>query len=284
MEVLIVTIVTALACSVIGNFLVLKKLSLMGDAISHAVLFGIVLAFFIAGTLSSPLFFVLSILFAVSMAFIVQWIVDRVNVSKESVIGIVFTFFFALAVILIVRFFNNVHLDAHAVLYGAVEFSIFERMVVWGMDIGPKAAWTVGSVLILNLVAVTLFYKELRVSIFDGGFSDSIGISTRKIHYLVMFLTSITVVTAFEAVGAILVVALLVVPGATAYVFTRRLNVMMIFSGLFAILSAILGYFMALWFDVSVAGSVATMSGLIMMLTVLIYRIHLVYRQGKSLQ
>lgn len=281
MEVLLVTAITAITCALIGNFLVLKKLSLMGDAISHAVLFGIVIAFYIVGTLHSPAFFILSILFAVFMAFVVQWIIDRVNVSKESVIGIVFTFFFALAVILIVKFFNDVHLDAHAVLYGSVEFSIFERIALGGVDLGPKALWTIGSVLILNVVAILLFYKELKVAIFDQGFSDSVGISTKKIHYLVMFLTSITVVTAFEVVGAILVVALLVVPGATAYVFTKRLNLLLILSVVFALLAAVFGYLMALYFDVSVAGSVATMSGIILMLVVMIYRSYIGYMRGR---
>lgn len=272
MEVLFIVILAALACALIGNFLVLRKLSLMGDAISHAVLFGIVIAFFIVGTLHSVWFFILSILFAVFLGFVVQWIVDRVKISRESIIGVVFTFFFALGVILVVRFANNIHLDTHAVLFGAVEFSVFERMILFGRDMGAKALWTLGSVLLLNSVLVKLFYKELKMSTFDPSFSASVGISPKVVHYLVMILTSITVVTAFEAVGAILVVALLVVPVITAYIFNKKLNWMIAFSLIFALLSSVFGYLSAVYLDVSVAGSVATVSGVILSFVVILYK------------
>jgi len=281
MEVMIIVVLAALSCALVGNFLVLRKLSLMGDAISHAVLFGIVMAFFIAGTLHSIWFFILSVIFAVFLGFIVQWIVDRVSLSRESIIGVVFTFFFALGVLLIVQFAGNIHLDTHAVLFGSVEFSVFERIILFGIDVGPKAMWTLGVVLLVNMLLVKLFYKELKMTTFDPNFANSVGISPKLMHYLVMFLTSLTVVTAFEAVGAILVVALLVVPVVAAYVFNKKFNLMLGYSLLFALLSSVLGYFFAVYFDVSIAGSVAFISGVILCFVVLLYNMF-AYEQTRS--
>ncbi|PIR55482.1 metal ABC transporter permease [Candidatus Peregrinibacteria bacterium CG10_big_fil_rev_8_21_14_0_10_36_19] len=272
MEVMIIVILATLTCALIGNFLVLRKLSLMGDAISHAVLFGIVMAFFIVGTLHSIWFFILSVLFAVFLGFIVQWIVERVSISRESIIGVVFTFFFALGVLLIVQFAGNIHLDTHAVLFGSVEFSVFERFVFLSFDLGPKSMWTLGAVFLLNIFLIKLFYKELKITTFDPNFATSVGISPKLIHYLVMFLTSITVVTAFEAVGAILVVALLVVPVVTSYIFNKRLNFMIGYSLFFALLSSIVGYLFSVYFDVSVAGAVAFISGVILCFVVILYK------------
>jgi len=269
---MIIVILATLTCALIGNFLVLRKLSLMGDAISHAVLFGIVMAFFIVGTLHSIWFFILSVLFAVFLGFIVQWIVERVSISRESIIGVVFTFFFALGVLLIVQFAGNIHLDTHAVLFGSVEFSVFERFVFLSFDLGPKSMWTLGAVFLLNIFLIKLFYKELKITTFDPNFATSVGISPKLIHYLVMFLTSITVVTAFEAVGAILVVALLVVPVVTSYIFNKRLNFMIGYSLFFALLSSIVGYLFSVYFDVSVAGAVAFISGVILCFVVILYK------------
>ena len=267
--VLLITVCTAVACALIGNFMVLRKLSLMGDAISHAILPGIIVAFFLAGNLTSPLFFVLSVIFALIMAGLIQWISENVKVSSESIVGIVFTALFALGVILLVQFAGNVHLDQDAVLYGQVEFSAWNRLIINGVDIGPRALWTMGFVLLLNLSMILIFYKELKVSTFDPALAKSLGFSPRKMHYLVMTLIAITVVAAFEAVGAVLVVALLIVPAVTAYLCSNRLSLMILLSVIFAILSSVSGYFFAFEIDGSIAGSVAVASGLVLALVVL---------------
>jgi len=270
---LAVTVLTAIACSLIGNFLVLRRLSLMGDAISHAVLPGIIVAFFLAGSLESPLFFLLSVIFALMMAVAIQWITDHLKVSQESIIGIVFTFLFALGVILLVQFAGNVHLDQDAVLFGQVEFSAWNKLVVAGVDLGPRSLWTMGVVLLVNLSFITMFYKELKITTFDPGSAQSLGISPKKMHYLVMLLTAITVVAAFEAVGVILVVALLVVPAATAFLISRRLLNMIILSAVYAIFASVAGYNFALYLDASIAGSVAMFTGVGLMLTFFIQKL-----------
>lgn len=264
--VLLITIITALACSLIGNFLVLRRLSLIGDAISHAILPGLIVAFFMVGTLDSPLFFGLSVIFALLMTVLIQFLVDKIKVSQESIIGIVFTAFFALGVLLLVQFAENVHLDQDAVLYGQVEFSAISHLKVFGIDLGPRSLITMSFVFLLNLLLISLFYKEFKMISFDPGLAKSLGFSTKRMHYLMMALTSITVVAAFEAVGAILVVALLVVPAMTAYLVSKRLSVMIFISAFFATLSAVFGYFLAVYFDGSIAGSVAAISGVFLFL------------------
>lgn len=273
--VLIIVILTALACALIGNFLVLRRLSLMGDAISHAILPGIVLAFFIVGSLESPLFFLFAVIFALLMVFVIEYFSHHLKVSQESVIGIVFTALFALGVILIVNFADNVHLDAHAVLYGEAEFSYINRFIVFGVDLGVRSIWTMGLALGLNATLIALFYKELKLTTFDPGMARSLGISVRKMHYLIMAMTSITVVAAFESVGAILVVAFLVVPSATAYIISKRFGLMIGLSLVFGALAAILGYLLAIYVDGSIAGAAALMSGVLLFVVLLIRSLYL---------
>ncbi len=258
------TVLAASACNFVGNFLVLRKLSLLGDAISHAVLPGIVVAFLIVGSLESPMFFICSVLFAMILSGSIQWFSDRMKVSHESVIGIVFTSLFALGVVMLVRYAGNVHLDQDAVLFGQVEFSAFNRLEVFGVDVGARSLWMMGVVMFLDLLCLSLFWKEMKLSAFDARFSDSVGISSKKMHYLLVFLVAITVVAAFEAVGVVLVVALLVVPSVTAYILVSSFGRMVLFGQVFAFLSSVFGYLFAFKFDVSIAGSVALMAGLVL--------------------
>ena len=261
---LIILILTAMTCALIGNFLVLRRMALVGDAMSHSMLPGILIAFFIAGTLDSPLFFLFAALFAVLMSMMVDFLIDKVGVFQESAIGIIFTFLFSLGVVMLVQFAGDVHIDTHAVLYGNAEFAAFEKLMVGGQSLGPKALWTMGVMFVLNLIFVVLYYKEWKVTTFDESFSRSVGISPRVMHYLLIGLTSLTVVSAFEVVGVVLVVALLVVPGATAHFFAGKLWQMILWSLVFALMAAVGGYYAAFALDLSLSGSVAVVSGVIM--------------------
>ena len=261
---LIILILTAMTCALIGNFLVLRRMALVGDAMSHSMLPGILIAFFIAGTLDSPLFFLFAALFAVLMSRMVDFLIDKVGVFQESAIGIIFTFLFSLGVVMLVQFAGDVHIDTHAVLYGNAEFAAFEKLMVGGQSLGPKALWTMGVMFVLNLIFVVLYYKEWKVTTFDESFSRSVGISPRVMHYLLIGLTSLTVVSAFEVVGVVLVVALLVVPGATAHFFAGKLWQMILWSLVFALMAAVGGYYAAFALDLSLSGSVAVVSGVIM--------------------
>src|SRR3989338_3174065 len=234
--VLIIAVVTALTCALIGNFLVLRRLAMLGDAMSHAVLPGILVGYLIARDLQSPLFFLGAVMFCVIMAVAIEALIKNRFIREESAIGIAFTSLFALGVVLLVRFADTVHLDQDAVLYGQVEFSAFERLMIGGFDFGPRLLWIMGSLLLLNSAAVVIFYKEWKITTFDPGLAVSVGVSPRIMHYFLVVLTALTVVAAFEAVGSVLAVALLIVPAATASLLGRSLAGMILWSLFFAAL------------------------------------------------
>jgi manganese/zinc/iron transport system permease protein len=184
-------------------------------------------------------------------------------VKEDAAIGLVFPALFSMGVILISRYASNVHLDTDAVLLGELAFAPFNRLVVGGVDLGPQALWLAGGVGLVNLAFILLFYKELKLATFDAGLAAAIGFSPVVIHYALMTLVSVTAVSSFEAVGSVLVVALMITPPAAAYLLTDRLPVMLGLSAGLAVVSAVSGYFVARLLDASIAGSMATMTGLV---------------------
>jgi manganese/zinc/iron transport system permease protein len=260
-EIQLIAAVTAVACALPGVFLVLRRMALMSDAISHAILLGIVLAFFIVEDLSSPLLIVGAALTGVLTVSLVELLNRTRLVREDAAIGLVFPVLFSIGVILIARFAGNVHLDVDAVLLGELAFAPFDRFVVAGYDIGPQALFVMGAILLLNVAFIGVFYKELKLATFDAGLAAALGFSPALIHYALMSLVSVTAVGAFDAVGSVLVVALMIVPPATAYLLTDRLPRMLGLSALLGVLCAVGGYWLARALDASIAGSMATMSG-----------------------
>jgi manganese/zinc/iron transport system permease protein len=268
-EIQLIAVVTAVACAIPGAFLVLRRVSMLSDAISHAILPGIVVAFFLTGDLNSPLLILGAAATGVLTAALIETLSRTGRVREDAAIGLVFPVLFSIGVILIARFASGVHLDVDAVLLGELAFAPFDRLVIGGLDLGPKALWVMGSILLLNLGFIAGFYKELKLSTFDPALSAALGFSPAVLHYLLMSLTSITAVGAFDAVGSILVVALIVGPPATAYLLTDRLAQLLLISAASGGLAALLGYRLAAFLDVSIAGSMATMVG-VLFLTALI--------------
>jgi manganese/zinc/iron transport system permease protein len=260
-EIQLIAAVTAVACALPGVFLVLRRMALMSDAISHAILLGIVLAFFAVEDLSSPLLIVGAALTGVVTVSLVELLNRTRLVREDAAIGLVFPVLFSVGVILVSRFAGDVHLDVDAVLLGELAFAPFDRVVVGGYDIGPQALYLMGAILLLNVVLIGLFYKELKLATFDAGLAAALGFSPVLVHYALMSLVSVTAVGAFDAVGSILVVALMIVPPASAYLLTDRLSRMLGLSALFGVLGAVGGYWLARALDASIAGSMATMSG-----------------------
>ena len=265
-EILLVAIITTLACVLPGVFLVLRGMALMSDAISHAALLGIVGIFFWIHHLDSPLFILGASLVGILTVSLTELLIKSNRVKKDAAIGLVFPLFFAIAVIIISRYASDVHLDSDAVLLGELAFTPFDRMLWNGFDLGPKAIWMMGSILGLNTLLITLFYKELKLSTFDPGLATALGILPVWVHYGLMSMTSVTAVGAFDSVGSVLVVALMVTPSSTAYLLTASLRKMIGMSIIIGILSAIIGVFTSLWLDVSIAGAIATVTGLFFIL------------------
>ena len=262
------------ACALLGNFLVLRKMSMMGDAISHAVLPGLAIAFLVTGARASLPMFIGAAIVGVLTAVFTQWISRFGKVDEGASMGIVFTTLFALGLLLIVQGADHVDLDPSCVLYGAIELTPLD--VVWRPTLFslllevPRAALVLAGVILFNAVFVVAFFKELRISSFDAELATAMGINSKLMHYLLMTLVAVTTVACFEAVGSIIVIAMLIVPAATAHLLTDRLWLMVVLSVLIAIASAVLGHLSALvvpgWFgfaDTSTSGMMAVMAGLI---------------------
>ena len=269
-EIQLVAAVVAVACALPGVFLVLRRMALMSDAISHAILLGIVLAFFATEDLSSPLLIFGAAATGVLTVALVELLSRTRLVREDAAIGLVFPVLFSIGVILIARFADDVHLDADVVLLGELAFTPFDRFVVAGYDLGPRALWVMLGILVLDLAFVALLYKELKLATFDAALAAALGFSPALLHYALMGLVSITAVGAFDAVGSVLVVALMIAPPASAYLLTDRLPRMIGLSALFGVLSAMTGYWVAHWLDASIAGAMATMAGALFVLAFLL--------------
>ncbi len=272
--IVVVGILAAVSCALLGNFLVLRKMSMMGDAISHAVLPGLAIAFLLTHARASLAMFIGAAVVGVLTAVFTQWVSRFGNVDRGASMGIVFTTLFAAGLLLIVQAADHVDLDPGCVLYGAIELTPLDvvwRPEVFGYELAvPRAAVVLTIVLLLNLAFVVGFFKELRISSFDPELSTTLGISSNLMHYLLMTLVAITTVAAFEAVGSIIVIAMLIVPAAAAHLLTDRLGMMVLLSSVLAILSAGLGHISALivpgWFgfeSTSTSGMMAVTAGLI---------------------
>ncbi len=268
-EIQLIASLVAIACAIPGTFLVLRKMAMISDAISHSILPGIVIGFFITQDLNSPLLIVLAALTGVLTVFLVERIQKTGLVKEDTAIGLVFPTLFSIGVIMIAKNANDVHLDVDAVLLGELAFAPFDRVMIGTTDFGPKSLWVIGSILLLTIILLFAFFKELKISTFDKGLAMSLGFSPILIHYGLMTVSSITTVGAFDAIGAILVVAFMIAPAATAYLLTTDLKKMLILSCIFGVFSAISGYWLAHGLDASIAGSITTMLGILFLIVYL---------------
>ena len=270
LEIQLIGAVAAAACALPGVFLVLRSMAMVSDAISHTVLLGIVLAFFLVADLTSPLLLVGAAVVGLATVSLIELVRRTGLVREDAAIGLVFPLLFSVAVILIARFADQVHLDTDAVVLGELAFAPFDRLVVAGWDLAPKALVIMGAILIVNVVVIALFYKELKLTTFDPALALALGFSPAAVQYLLMAVVSVTAVGAFDAVGSILVVALMVASPATAYLLTDRLSLMLALSVAIGIAGALTGYWIAHVLDASIAGSMATMLGALFGLALLL--------------
>lgn len=266
LEIQLVAIVVSVACSLAGVFLVLRRMALMSDAISHTVLLGIVLVFFITRDIGSPLLVVGAAAMGVATVALVELVRRTRLVREDASIGLVFPALFSIAVILITRYAGSVHLDTDAVLLGEIAFAPFRRFEAGGVDLGPRALWIMGGILILNVAFIAILYKELKLSTFDPGLAAALGFAPGVLHYAFMTLVSITAVGAFDTVGSILVVALMIAPPATAYLLSDSLPRVLVLSAAIATIAALGGFWAAWLIDASIAGCMAAAAGVLFLL------------------
>jgi manganese/zinc/iron transport system permease protein len=260
-EIQIIAAVVAVACALPGTFLVLRRLALVSDAISHSILLGIVLGFFVVGNVNSPLLLAGAALVGLATVVLVQLLERTGLVREDAAIGLVFPALFSIGVILISRYADDVHLDIDAVLLGELAFAPFDRLEFWGWDWGPTSLVVMGVILAINVTAIAVFWKELKLSTFDPALAVALGFTPALVQHGLMALVSLTAVGAFDAVGSILVVALMIAPPATAYLLTDSLRRMLVLAAAIGAASALAGYWLAYALDASIAGSMATMTG-----------------------
>jgi manganese/zinc/iron transport system permease protein len=265
--ILLTAIATNSACALVGCFLVLRRMSLMGDALSHAVLPGLAIAFIFSGSYSiGPLLFG-AIAAGLLTTFLTQTLHQYAGVPSDASMGVVFTSLFALGVILIKTGVQGVHFDT-CVYQGALEFAWILTWNVFGYEV-PRAFIVTAGVFLINAAVITLLWKELKVSSFDPALATTMGFSAGVLHYLLMAMVAVTAVASFEAVGSILVVAMLIIPAATAHLLSDRLASMMLLSVAVAVLAAVLGYVLGVWLDTNLAGMITVAAAGLFSLAVL---------------
>mgnify|MGYP000736396378 FL=1 len=253
----------AVSCGLLGCFLILRKMAMIGDAISHAVLPGIVMAFLFSGSLDSVPMLIGAATFGILTTYLIETFNKKGGLQKDASIGITFTWLFAIGVILISLYADDVHIDQDCVLFGEIAYVALEPLISFFPGIGaPNTVWVLGIVMLLIIAMIVVGYKGLYLTTFDPSFAASIGVSTVMWHYLLMSAVSVTTVVSFESVGAILVVALLIAPAATAYLLTDQLPKMLVIAALVGVISSIGGYYLAVWLDASVAAAIATVLGI----------------------
>jgi len=269
LEIQLVASIVAAACALPGVFLILRRMAMMSDAISHSILLGIAVGFFLVGHTGHPLLIALAAASGILTVSLVEMLINTRRVREDAAIGLVFPVLFSIGVILISRFAGDVHLDVDAVLLGELAFAPFNRMTVLGLHL-PQGVWVMGSILFVNLLFIALFYKELKLATFDPALAAALGFSPVLLHYGLMSVVSITAVGAFDHVGSILVVALMIAPPASAYLLTHSLPRMLGLSLLFGVAAAIGGYWLARFLDANIAGAMASMTGVFFLLTLLL--------------
>ena len=258
----LIAILISVACALLGVFLVLRSMSMLTDAISHTVLLGIVLSFFITHKLDSPLLIVGATLTGLLTVYLVEVLSDSKLVKEDAAIGIVLSILFSIAVILISKYTANIHLDIDTVLLGEIAFAPFHTTEIFGFKIATGLV-NVLAILVVNLLFITIFFKEIKISIFDKALALTLGLLPEVFHYLLMTLVSVTSVVSFDIVGATLMISFMIGPATTAYMISKNLKTMLIYSAIIGAVSSIIGYHLAVFLDVSISGSIAVVIGII---------------------
>ncbi|MFM9958079.1 MAG: iron chelate uptake ABC transporter family permease subunit [Phycisphaerales bacterium] len=252
-------VVCSVSCGVLGCFLVLRRMSLLGDAISHAILPGLAAAFILTGSREPWAMLGGAMIVGVLTALLSSGLSRWGKVPEDASMGVVFTTLFALGVVLITLVASDVDLDPGCVLYGLIEFVPFDTVSLLGFDVPRTFVW-LSVMLVVNIGLITAFYKELKIVCFDPYLATTMGISATAVHYALMTTVAATSVASFEAVGSILVIAMLIAPGATAQLLTDRLARMLWWSAAIGAACAVGGYALAVRLDTSVAGMIAAVA------------------------
>ncbi len=271
--ILLTGILVGVSGALLGSFLVLRGNAMLTDAISHSIVFGIIVVWLLTGQMSGPVQVLGAALTGVLTVVLSELLARSRLVKMDAAIGLVFPALFAAGVLLISIYARDVHIDVETVLLGEIGFVWLNTVMLWGQQV-PIAVATLGAVLVVNLAFVLVLWKELKLTTFDPGLAAALGFLPGVLHYAVLTLTSVTAVAAFDAVGAILFIAFVIVPPATAYLLTRRLWGVVVLAVALSVAACVAGYVLALRWNVSIAGMMASMTGVWFALALLFAPVH----------
>ena len=253
----------AINCALMGSFLVMRKMVMIGDAISHAVLPGIFIAYYVSGSTASIPILIGAALSGILATLMIEWFTKKARLQSDAAIGISYTLLFAIGIVLISKFGANADLDQQCVLYGEIEYVSLWLQPIIGNFMLPQQAIILAVVCVVLIVGVIVGYKGLFITTFDPNFAVSTGVAVTFWHYFLMSGVSLTTVVSFESVGAILVIAFLSGPPAIAYLLTEDFKKMLILACSVGVACSAGGYYAAKWLNVSVAGSISSVIGLV---------------------
>ncbi|WP_430403954.1 metal ABC transporter permease [Fluviicola sp.] len=261
----------AIPASLLGVLLVSKSLVMVGDAISHAVLPGIVVAYLLSGTKDSvPMLFGAAVTGFLT-TFLIDFLRKKWRIQEDAAIGFTFTFLFAIGVLMIALFAGkNSDLDQECVLYGDLETSILDQVIVGEYLYGTRAILQLLPLTAILLLVITIGFKGWKVWAFNPQFGSFVGIPIQAFQLVLMLLLSIHAVLSFESVGVILVVGLLVLPAATALQFSKTLAKTFWYSACIGIVSCVVGVFLGKWINISISPLIVCINGLIFLISVLV--------------
>lgn len=278
--ILITASMVASSCALIGSLLILRRMSMLGDAISHSVLLGIVLVYLWVGHASLHWMLFGAALVGLITAWLSQFIHQHAHITPDASLGLVFTWLFSLAIILIALYADHVHLDQEHVLFGEMAFIPFTTLTFADINLGPQAFWLALIVLLINLIVLGVGFERFKLTSFHPTLALTLGVQVAVWHYVLMTLVSFTVVASFDVVGAILVVALLVIPASTAYLFAKSLKQMLWLAWGFSQIAVLVGFLIAVWLDTVISASIGATAGLVLLLVLIIKQLQQRTRPG----
>lgn len=251
-------------CGLVGCFVILRRMALVGDAISHSLLPGITLAFLLTHSRDTLPMMMGAVVAGVVTVVLIEAIRYTSRIKPDAAIGIVFSSLFAVGVILISVFADKVDLDAECVLYGELGFIPLQDIAQFGgIEIGTEPVVRMAIIALIAIILLFAFFKEMLVTSFDSGLAASLGINPTRYQYGLTLFLSIVIVSSFESVGVVLVIAMIIFPGATALMLTDRLPLAISLSTVFSAIYALFGFHLATWLNASIAGGMTVIAGIV---------------------
>ncbi len=266
---LAIAVVTAVSCALCGSLLVVNRQSMVSEALSHAVLPGLALAFFLLRDYNSPWLLISAAAGGMLMIWLTELFRSTRIVDSDASLGIVFAGMFSLGILLVANLLRDTHFHADCVLEGNLVLAPFDRLR-WGeVDLGPRDWWLMSGIVTLQLVFILVSYKELKAMLFDPQLAGRFGLRPKLFEMIWLSVVSLTTVAAFNVAGSILIVGLMIAPPAAAFLLTQRLSHLLIVATALAILSAMVGFLVSIPMEIAPTGPVASSAGLIFLLVYL---------------